>query len=459
MIKIMEIPNQVTPLKNDEEEKKEIINTYFKDTKPQLKKLKFTTPQGNTCECYINRKHNTLLGSMVITKINNTPTSQFIHGMPKLNYYHDYLAQLSANAENKENNITPHSYGRIVEKYDGTNICLYKLLDPDKGKVIEIIPKTRNMPLLSKEFQKLYDNVRNINLENYLHSNEETHTILLELWGKDNPHLIDYEQGKPLNLTLLALYDNEYKLHTQFNPRLKTRFSEILKTGIKEPKTIAWINFEKDTWKCNQHNFFENNQDIELSFQQTQNLRLENLLENLEDEYEKINKNHYKKYGSPALEGGIIQTKDQLGIYHLYKLKPKSIRESHTLTNGIPNNTIHKEVLKFFDDYGKTEATRIILEDTPTAVKYIQENLLEEYGEEYVFLSKTVHKIEKQLKKETEDKAFKEDLIKISEKITKTHPNITEPVEYMKIFAKEYPQYKKQSREIFNIFKEKQRKQ
>lgn len=435
-------------IEEDNKTRTNLSEKYFQNVNiKHLRKILFTTPYGNKCECYINKNPNSLLGSMVITKVNGIDTEQFVHGMPKLHYYNDYLTEIEKDTRISENKSYA-CYIEMIEKVDGTNICLYKLHDPTTGQVIEIIPKTRNMPILSIEFQKLYNKIRNINLTNYLHLHDEIHSILFEMSGYENLHGIKYNY--PLRLHILGFYDKEYNLSTDYG--------ELYETKIIRPPVIGYINKNKDNWDYNIFTDYLLNQKNSTNIidnMMGENPNLEDLLNEIVEKFETINqkyKNNNVKDGF-CTEGTILNLHINNRLLYM-KLKPTSIKEAQTLSNGIPSPSIRKEVLKFFDEYGKQEATRIVEEEIKIGLSFIQDNLKEEYSEEYIYTPQTRKKIKRLLIEHTQRKAIKSELLNISKKIINENPNVTDISGLMRIFAKEYPDLKHQSGEMFNAFKE-----
>ena len=418
---------------------------YFQNVNiKHLDQLKFTTPQGNKCECYINRNPNTLLGSMVITNVNGIATEQFIHGMPKLHYYNDYLEEIEGTVENLRNkSVDGFAFIEIVEKIDGTNICLYKLQDPETGNVIEIVPKTRNMPILSHEFQELYDTVKNINVENYLQVNNSVHSLLFELSGYKNPHGINYSY--PLRLHLLGMYTDNYEL--------TNNYGDLYQTGINKPPVLGYIHYTSKDWSSNIFpdsylNTENTHTNGNINF--TQNT-LQEILENISDEFENTNKNHKNNNNiSPLTEGAILNLNINNRLL-LMKLKPPSIKEEHTLSNGIPAHSIRKEIMKYFDEYGNLTAKENVENNIEDVILYIQDQLKEEYSYEYVVGEKTVRKIKRLLEKHTQTKVLKKDLLIIGENILKENPNLNIG-DLMRTFSINHPDLKHYAGEMFNVF-------
>ena len=430
--------NEVNTLSKDPKYIENLSVKYFNNTKPKhLQHLAFTTPKGNECECYINRNHTSLLGSMVITKVNGVATEQFIHGMPKLHYYNDYLDEINGYVD--VNLTEKFCYIEMVEKVDGTNICLYKLKD-HAGKVIEVVPKTRNMPVLSKEFQELYENARNINIENYLWVHDEVHSILLELSGYNNPHSIGYDY--PCKLHLLCFYDNEYNL--------SNNFGEIYQTGVSKPPIIAYVNLLKEGWDSNifpesllnQKHLPHMESNISLN-----SSNLEDLLNQIGNELEIINT---KSRIENCIEGGILNL-NLNGRLVLMKLKPPSIKESHTLGNGIPSYSIKKEIMKYFDEYGQLTAKENVENNIKDVILYLQDQLKEEYSYEYVVNEKTTRNIKTLLEKHVQNKALKKELISIGETIIKNNPSMNIG-DLMRTFSTQHTDLKHQASEMFNVF-------
>ncbi len=401
-------------LTDDDKKTKEFLSKKYFNSLPikVLRKMKFTSPKGNVCTCFISKEPNDLLGSMVITEINGVKTEQFVHGMPKLHYWMDYI-------EDIENSLQEQIL-EFREKLDGTNICLYKLYNPVDNKLIEIIPKTRNMPVLSPEFQELYNSIDTSKIIKYFTGDFQIHTLIFELWGDLNIHTVNYTHK--LDLSLLCFYNSDLSLN----------FSN---TKFNAPKVIGRL-YKKDNI------YFAKLDNAEFKSD-----NISSLINEIEDYFESLNNGEIL-----SLEGAILNLKlDKATVFA--KIKPPSIKEAHSLSNGISTFAIKKEVLKFFDEFGKKQATDIIENNIHTAIEYIQDNLLEEYNEKYVYLNMTSSKIEQVLLKISQRKQIDKKLLEIGEKILKENPE-KHIGEIMRIFAKKYPQLKNKSEEMYNGIKE-----
>ena len=187
-----------------------VSEDYFHGVKGKnIVYTEFITPMGNRVCAWINRKPNHQLGSMVITSVNGVSTRQYVQGMPKLEYAKEYLSDLEDEARTVK-------HLDLYDKLDGTNICIYKLYYPNTGGVLEFVPKTRNMPVLSEDFQKLFNRISDFTLSQiytlfaYLKGCE---SVCCELYGKDNQHLINYTNlDEDLKLSVLSAYDMNGRL-------------------------------------------------------------------------------------------------------------------------------------------------------------------------------------------------------------------------------------------------------
>ena len=142
------------------ERKQEYSDKYFNGMKPkELSEITYTTPQDHKVKALISRKPNRYLGSLLILQVDNEPVEQFIQGMPKIHYLDNYH-MLKTGDE--------YTFYDVYEKLDGTNICLYGLKDHN-GDLIEVVPKSRNMGVLDKEFHKLYLQTDHHLFEEYNH--------------------------------------------------------------------------------------------------------------------------------------------------------------------------------------------------------------------------------------------------------------------------------------------------
>ena len=120
--------------------------------------------------------------------------------------------------------------------------------------------------------------------------------------------------------------------------------------------------------------------------------------------------------------------------------------------NGIPKRAIRKESYKYFDEYGVEQVKNIYNDDKLHYLKYIQKNLLEEFPENLVLSGKTSKKIERVFFDLWEKKTPNASIQNICQELGDKYSDKSIS-EVMRIFAKEYPQYKQKARTVYSVLK------
>lgn len=413
---------------------------YFDNIKiKNLRKMNFKTPGGHDCTGYISKKANYQLGSMVITNVDGVETEQYVQGMPKIQYY-----DLS--------NVNVYEDISVREKIDGTNICIFLLLDPlDDGNVLEVLSKTRNMPILTNDFMEKFKLIDTSRISDFLINNRNVGSLCFELYGIENLHDIRYDNQIGLKL-LTGFYNNGEQLSNIL-------LEEVSKSiGIKLPDVLFYYNYLPHskryivTATIEAKTKFNPILDITnlKSYIKQNCINPEEAFYLMSEILESVNKANISKGEGNLVEGVIITTNTDNGVIQL-KNKPKSIRENHTCSEGIPTKAINHELYKFFDEYGKLEATRIIKEEPEKVKDYIHSGLSEEFSDDKISMKKSQARIETALHKRLYGDNISEMFLNIAEEYVTQYPDKSSP-DLMRIFSIDYPDLRNKSNLMFNAF-------
>lgn len=423
------------------DEKSVIVKKYFNDIKPKhLKEFKAVTPLNNTIEGYICKKANRYLGSMVILKINEESTEQFVQAMPKIHYY-SYDKEMMQKDEYTFN---------CREKLDGSCLILYPLLDKE-GELIEIVPKTRGVPVADKHILSLYNELDHSNIEEFFIQTKHLNpTIMFELYGQLNQHSIFYPEYR-ISLALLGItFDKEFLTWDEvdyFSKQFDFKLPNLIfKIRYKEGFWDIYINPSVYAYYLVKDMTEEQKNGLNISYP----TQLDAITA-IKDYITKINKSYSKVHNHILLEGVVINAYSKVNEYPMFlKVKSADIEERCRTENGIPRKFILKEAHKYFDEYG-SEAKDIYKKDENHAFNYITNGLSEEFDPVALENKRTKKRIRRVFLDLLEAKEPPIGLQEICHKIVEEYPNQT-AVDYIRIFAQEYPEKKKQSRLAFNIF-------
>jgi len=159
------------------------------------------SPGGIRFSGYLCRQESDKLGMLAVTLLDRQERLEFIPAMPKIHY--PYIQDREGHLQvsiSVPNNIVD---ARFTVKLDGTAIIFYPLTAPD-GAVLEVIPRTRLLPVLApSRWGDWHGLLREVLPDRtpVERAVREQHVVLaFELWGYRNPHLIRYDT--PLALTL-----------------------------------------------------------------------------------------------------------------------------------------------------------------------------------------------------------------------------------------------------------------
>ena len=431
----------------EEKSIKEIYSEkYFNKVKTKyLKHFKATTPKGNTIEGIISKKPNRLLGSMVIDKVTDKEGNvyskpQFIHAMPKIHYY-SYTNEMYQ----KEECFYP-----CYEKLDGSCLILYGIYD-DEGNLLEVVPKTRGVPVADKHIIEMYNEIDHSNIEAYFNDmKKQNPTLLFELYGQLNLHSVFYPEVR-ISLALIGS-SLEGKLRDHY-------YQEYISNqyDFNMPKAIFGLKYSKGFWKVSikpgvyAHYLTKNMTDAQL-----EGLRVEyptqlDAINTIKEYLDIINENYVEVHGASLTEGVCVNTYDSTGNFFIYlKIKPSAIYEKAKNADGVQRKFILKEAQKYFDEYG-SQAKEIYKKDEDHAYNYIMEHLSEEFDKDLLENKKTKNRVRNVFLDLLEAKEPPKGLQEICNSLVEKYPG-QEAVDYIRLFAQEYPEKKRQSRMAFSIF-------
>lgn len=431
--------------------KEKAAEKYFSDVKPKhLKVFDVETPEKNKIKGFICKKPNKFLGSMLITEITHGDitfeTEQFVQAMPKIEYF-DYHRQMY-----QEEEIIYHAY----EKLDGSCLILYGIYD-ENNKLIEIVPKTRGIPVADKHVVDMYNELDHSNIKTFFNQLGLNHpTLLFELYGTLNQHSIYYPKTR-INIKLIGgtYLINEYTSDFLIPMELKTLSHQY---DFKMPDVFFKILFHKNIWKIivskgiPYYYLFKGMTDEEI--QETLSMEYptqQDSIYAMRDMLTTINKNYKEVNGHVLTEGVVLNGFDFSGNNLRYiKIKPKDIEEKCKTENGVPRKFILKEVHKYFDEYG-SKAKEIYLKDETHYYNYVVNNLLEEFDVVAVEMKRTKSRIKNIFLDMLEAKEPPKGLQEICNNLKEEYPD--EDISgLMRLFAQKYPEKKRQASSAYNIF-------
>lgn len=402
-----------------------IIETYFnnKVKKKDLYQFKQKTKKGNIIEGYICRKPNEYLGSMFIEKVNNEDNPQFIHSMPKIHYYSKKLENIQIEK------ITFH------EKLDGSCIIYYPLYQ--NGKIIEVIPKTRNTVIADDFIFNLLKKTITHPIEKII---KEYDTVLMfELYGVLNQHEI-YNPDAYCSLTLIGGYS--INTNQMYSNSMLDSFAE--KYNLKRPRHLITVHGFRGvyfiTFISPYLQIYYHNDRISV------HTSLSEVIQEIKKILSQVNQESYNINGFVLTEGVVANMQKQIGGY--LKVKPEEIELKH---KGIPTIEIKKEVRKYWDEYGSKIET-IYKQDKKHYLNYVKENLAEDFPIDIVESNKTKKRIEKIFFTIWDAKTVPIGIQEIARTLCEENPELSLP-EIMNIFSQQYPQKKNQARMVYSICK------
>ena len=402
-----------------------IIETYFdnKVKKKDLYQFKQKTKKGNIIEGYICRKPNEYLGSMFIEKVNNEDNPQFIHSMPKIHYYSKKLENIQIEK------ITFH------EKLDGSCIIYYPLYQ--NGKIIEVIPKTRNTVIADDFIFNLLKKTITHPIEKII--KEYDIVLMFELYGVLNQHEI-YNPDAYCSLTLIGGYS--INTNQMYSNSMLDSFAE--KYNLKRPRHLITVHGFRGVYFIT---FISPYLQIYYHNDRTSvHASLSEVIQEIKKILSRVNQESYNINGFVLTEGVVANMQKQIGGY--LKVKPEEIELKH---KGIPTIEIKKEVRKYWDEYGSKIET-IYKQDKKHYLNYVKENLAEDFPIDIVESNKTKKRIEKIFFTIWDAKTVPIGIQEIARTLCEENPELSLP-EIMNIFSQQYPQKKNQARMVYSICK------
>ena len=399
-----------------------------------------TTPKGNIIKGLITKKRNRNLGSLLITEVNGKKTYQYVQGFPKINYW------------DKDNQLNRNIYA--FEKYDGSCICVYPLKDSEDN-IIELVPKSRGLPILDKNLQSMYNLVEKHNIIEFFNQDfNKNSQLFFELYGVKNIHSITH-MDTYIDLALIggvrdiSLEDNE--VYREFFNGI-----DILNTSniyyFKHPSFLfeiekALFNNEylliiKEGFRAKYSYYYDNKKTvIKLPTIYDCILKIREILET-------VNKNYKAVNNRMATEGVVLN--GQFDDFQRYiKIKPDTIKQEAISINGIPRKYIIKEVNKYFDEYGSV-AKEDYLNNPEKIWKYVSDNLKEEFDSTIVEDAKNQRRIKKVFLQVADAKQAPESINNIANELIEKYPD--ESIQnLMRIFSQEYPFKKKDARILYSV--------
>ena len=431
----------------DKEKKEKIAHKYFNDIKiKNLKDFESTTPQGNIIKGVICKKENRFLGSMFIEEIywkekdSTFEVEQFIQAMPKIHYFDKH----------REMFVEGQTVYPVYEKLDGTCLILYCLYIGDE--LIEIVPKTRGLPVADSHIIEMFNEFDHSGIESFfLNFRSENPTLLFELYGALNQHSIFYprtridirliggtENGNFLDWRELNWLDKQYDFHMPFK-----LFNVVMFNGTWKIRVMPGIFY---------HYLFKGCSDEDIDFLLNREYSTQyDVIQALKFMITRMNKNYMKKHKRLLLEGGVINTYNYTGDNFMYiKVKSSDLEEKCRTDNGVPRRFVIKEVQKYFDEYGSL-AKEIYQKDENHVTDYVNKNLLEEFDSAAVEKKRTQIRIKNIFLDILEAKEPPKGLQEICNSLVDENPGM-EITDLMRLFAQQYPEKKRHATIAYGIF-------
>lgn len=399
-----------------------ICEKYFEGNieEKHLQEFQETTPEGNLISGYICQYPNKHLGSCLITHVNGEATFQFVQSMPKIHFFKD------------ENDISEDACSLCYEKLDGSCLIVYPLKDKN-GKTIEILTKTRGRAIADSEFRQLFSHVDSKPIRDYYKNHDGI--LIFELYGILNQHEIPhYDVG--IDIRLIAVYDDG-----RFNPKPP----EADRYGFKKSDCVFNLFKRDGKWVvlCTSEKFRTYLQNMAYTYP-----TVVDAVNGIHDLLDELNRKFLEYNGVRAIEGIVINTVNADGHPKWIKCKPRIVEGTE---NGVPQNSITKEVLKYFDEYG-SKVGEIYKKDKNHHTSYLYRMLEEEYSLELIHesadaIEDTFLEIWNLKEKPVSINTICDDLIcDYSDK----------GIDYcMNAFEREYPMKVKQKQEVYETLKEK----
>lgn len=424
------------------EQKINFCSTFFHDeVKPKhLKNFEAKTPGGNIIWGVICQKPNEFLGSMVITHVKTSTeefdTQQFIHAMPKIHYY---------SSDNELYQQTQFKMYYAYEKLDGSCLIIYPLYD-NNNNLLEIIPKTRGIPVADTHILNMFNLIDTKNIEKFF-SQEKDFVLLFEIYGVLNQHEIFYNDAY-IDIVLIGVVGHGKLCPADYTSYIANTYH------FKRPEVLFEVIFYKNQWvfsiETDKHPYssYLKHEDVHYPTQM-------DLITGIKNTLTELNKTFHAKNKRALCEGVVIYGLDANEKPMYLKIKPWDIEEKCRTENGIPRRFIIKEMNKYFDEYG-SQAKDLYQRDRLHYYSYVENALSEEFSDAVLKHPLTIKRIEKVFLDMLEAKTPPIGMQQICDDLIQNYPDY-DVQNLMRVFAQEYPEKKKYANMVYTILESKMR--
>ena len=281
--------------------------------------------EGNRMPGWVQRAGGDDYGTLMVSQVNGRPAPQRIIATPKASYpYRRDRAWLLEQAL---------SISALL-KYDGTNICQYSYHDQAGSRFTSF--KLRTRPFVPPRFQPLlartlarYPGVANLTLE-------QGEAMIYELYGQNNPMLIEYE------------VDIELRCLCRRNPA----------TGDIEPANPGEGEFARLDCPLAEPGQTSMWQDIHREYVRRQSRYSESLVP-IERDGEKVFQGHEGEMLYVRFPDG---DRSEPGPFtRMVKLKPPEIEEIHQASNFVPRTELEATVRNIFEAADNPDITHFVM--------------------------------------------------------------------------------------------------
>ena len=333
------------------------------------------------------------------------------------------------------------------EKIDGSCLIIYGVYDPDTQELLEIVPKSRNLPVADKVLLDMYNCIDTIHIQNFFNNSAivlDT-SLIFELYGMLNRHEIYYFETY-IDIRLIGVYENG-KFDTGAMLRAFAGYN-----NFKVPNVLYTIekNYDNNQWYIETHNYNPTDRLTPYMDQdKSPNVDVYDCIQDIKEKLYNINYKYTENNGHRAIEGVVFNGISDGGKQLYIKVKPRDIENEHKTINGIPRRSIVKECYKYFDEYGSM-VKDIYDENNTHYIEYISNQLLEEYSQEIVMQPKTQKKITKVFMEVWDAKTVPESIQNICNQLVCENPDLDVP-DLMRIFSYQYPQKKRMASTVYQV--------
>ena len=430
--------------------KEEEIVKYFNNIKfKYLKEFDVITPNKNHIKGFICKKPNRYLGSLLITDINGKEACQFVQSMPKIHYY-DYRNRRFAEdgKDYDKQAIIQAGLRGIVgyEKLDGSCLIIYGLYDPKTHELLEIIPKSRNLPVADKVLLNMYNHIDKIHIEKFFNDSAtvlDNTSLFFELYGMLNRHEIYYYQTY-IDIKLIGVYENgDFDTGSMLRAFAGHHNFEV-------PNVLYTIekNYEDNQWYIYNH-CWRNRLSPYMKEDKSPHPDVYDCIQDIKERLYDLNTRYAENNGHRAVEGVVFNGINVDGSQLYIKVKPRDIEIEHQTVNGIPRRSIVKECYKYFDEYG-SRVKDIYDKDNNHYIDYISSQLLEEYPREIVEQPKTQKKIMNVFMEVWDARTVPDSIQNICHQLVDENPDLDVP-DLMRVFSYQYPQKKRMASTVYQV--------